>query len=142
MKHKIGFNRLSRKAAHRKSLLRNMVTSLFRFERIKTTKAKAKEARKMAEKMITRAKLDSVANRRHIARDIQDKAVLAKLFTDIGGRFRDRPGGYTRIIKLGPRYGDSAEMVFLELVDRKDTKSKKPKKQKPKEEAPEAEKKE
>ena len=135
MKHKAGFNRLSRKAAHRRAMLRNMVTSLFRFERIKTTKAKAKEARRKAEKMIRRAKSDSVANRRLIAREIQDKFVLAKLFTNIGDRFRDRPGGYTRIIKLGQRYGDSAEMVFLELVDKKEVKGKKAQKPKGKEAA-------
>lgn len=118
MKHKIGFNRLGRKAAHRISLLRNMATSLFRYERIKTTVAKAKELRKSAEKMVTRAKVDSVHNRRIIAKDIRDKAVLNKLFTDIGPRFKERPGGYTRIIKLGKRKGDASEMVFLEFVDR------------------------
>jgi large subunit ribosomal protein L17 len=118
MKHKIGFNRLGRKAAHRISLLRNMATSLFRYERIKTTVAKAKELRKSAEKMVTRAKVDSVHNRRIIAKDIRDKAVLNKLFTDIGPRFKERPGGYTRIIKLGKRKGDASEMVFLEFIDR------------------------
>ena len=118
MKHKIGFNRLGRKAAHRIALLRNMATSLFRYERIKTTVAKAKELRKSAEKMVTRAKVDSVHNRRIIAKDIRDKAILNKLFTDIGPRFKERPGGYTRIIKLGRRKGDASEMVFLELIDR------------------------
>lgn len=82
MKHKIGFNALSRTSSHRKAMKRNMVTSLFRYERIETTKAKALEVRRMAEKMITRAKVDTVANRRLIARDITDKAVVAKLFTD------------------------------------------------------------
>ena len=130
MKHKIGFNRLSRKAHHRKSMMRNMVTSLFRFERIKTTKAKAKEARKIAEKMITRGKSDSVHNRRIIAKDIKDRAVLNKLFTDLGVRFKDRPGGYTRILKLGKRFGDSAEMVFLELVERKERKKNQEKRKK------------
>ena len=130
MKHKVGFNRLGRKAAHRISLLRNMATSLFRYERIKTTVAKAKELRKSAEKMITRAKVDSVHNRRIIAKDIRDKAILNKLFTDIGPRFKERPGGYTRIIKLGRRKGDASEMVFLELIDRvlKEKKKKSPKK--------------
>ena len=108
-----------------------MVTSLFRYERIKTTKAKAKEARKMAEKMITRGKSDSVHNRRIIAQDIKDRAVLNKLFTDLGIRFKERPGGYTRIIKLGKRFGDSAEMVFLELVERKERKKQKKKEKKP-----------
>jgi len=133
MKHRIGFNRLSRKAGHRKSLIRNMVSSLFKHERIKTTRAKAKEARRFAEKMITRAKTDSVHNRRIIARRIWEKSVLAKLFTEIGPRFKDRLGGYTRIIRLGQRYGDAADLVFLELVDRKESqidKKKKVKKEK------------
>lgn len=116
MKHRIGFNRLGRKPSHRKALHRNMVTSLFLHERIRTTKAKAHAIRRTAEKMITRAKVDSVHNRRMVGRDIKDKAVLAKLFVDIGPRFKERPGGYTRILKLGPRSGDAAAMVLLELV--------------------------
>jgi large subunit ribosomal protein L17 len=127
MKHRIGFNRLDRKASHRKALMRNMMTSLFKHERIKTTKAKAKEVRRYAEKMITRAKLDSVHNRRIIAKRIWDRNVLSKLFTDIGPRFAERPGGYTRIIRLGRRYGDAAEAVFLELTDKKEPKAKKKK---------------
>ncbi len=119
MKHRIGFNALGRRSAHRKALHRNMVTSLFRYERIKTTKAKALEVRKTAEKMVTRAKEDSVHNRRIIAKRIQDKAVLDKLFKEIGPRFVSRAGGYTRIIKLGRREGDASEMVILELLDRK-----------------------
>ena len=118
MKHKIGFNRLGRKPAHRKSLHRNMVTSLVRYERVKTTLAKAKEVRRSAEKMITRAKVDSVHNRRIIGRDIQDQEVLAKLFTDVGPGYSNRPGGYTRIVKLGQRHSDGAEMAILELVNR------------------------
>ncbi len=125
MKHRIGVNRLGRKASHRKALLRNMMTSLFKHERIKTTKTKAREVRRYAEKMITRAKIDTVHNRRIIAKRIWDKSILAKLFTDIGPRFVERPGGYTRIIKLGKRYGDSAETVFLELADKKEVKAKK-----------------
>ncbi|SIP91926.1 large subunit ribosomal protein L17 [Alkalispirochaeta americana] len=116
MKHKIGYNRLGRKTAHRKAMTRNMLTSFFRHERIKTTKAKALVVRRAAEKMITRSRVDSVHNRRMIARDIKDKAVLAKLFTDIAPRYLERPGGYTRILKLGPRHSDAAEMVILELV--------------------------
>jgi len=119
MRHKIGFNALSRRAGHRKALHRNMVISLFRHERITTTKAKALEIRRTAEKLITRAKADSVHNRRIAARKVHDPEILAKLFTDIGPRFVDRPGGYTRILKLGFRYGDGGEMVLLELVDRK-----------------------
>ena len=118
MKHRIGFNALSRNSAHRKALKRNMVTSLFRYERIETTKAKALEVRKMAEKMITRAKIDSVANRRQIARDITDEAISAKLFTEIAPLFVERKGGYTRILKTGNRLGDAAEMVILELVEK------------------------
>jgi large subunit ribosomal protein L17 len=120
MKHKIGFNRLGRKSNHRKAMTRNMIMSIFKHERIKTTKAKALEVRKKAEKMITRAKVDSVHNRRIIAKDIVDKAVITKLFTDIAPRFSKRNGGYTRILKLGRRVGDAAEVVFLELVERKE----------------------
>jgi len=118
MKHRIGFNALSRNSAHRKALKRNMVTSLFRYERIETTKAKALEVRRMAEKMITRAKVDSVANRRQIATDITDEAVVAKLFTEIAPLFVERKGGYTRVLKTGNRLGDAAEMVILELVEK------------------------
>lgn len=116
MKHKIGYNRLGRKTAHRKAMTRNMLTSLFRYERIRTTKAKALAVRSSAEKMITRAKEDSVHNRRMIGRDIKDKAILAKIFTELGPRFKERPGGYTRVLKLGPRPSDAAEMVILELI--------------------------
>jgi len=119
MKHKIGFNRLDRSAAHRKALHRSMVTSLFRHERITTTKAKALEIRRTAEKMITRAKVDSVHNRRIVSRRLFDDGVMTKLFTDIALRMKERPGGYTRIIKLGERLGDATEMVILELVDYK-----------------------
>jgi len=136
MKHRLGFNRLGRKASHRKALYRTMVTALFRYERIKTTQAKAREVRKVAEKMITRAREDSVHNRRIIARKIGDKKVLAKLFLNIAPRFSERPGGYTRIMKLGRRYGDASEMVLLELVERK--KIEKKKKKKTKEAAPAA----
>lgn len=119
MKHKIGFNKLNRMSAHRKALIRNQMTVLFKHERIVTTRAKAIETRRAAEKMITRAKEDSVHNRRIAARKIQDDAILAKLFTEIGPRFKERAGGYTRIVKLGPRANDGADMVVLELVDRK-----------------------
>jgi large subunit ribosomal protein L17 len=119
MNHKMGFNPLSRTSAHRRAMSRNMVTSLFRYERITTTKAKALEVRKAAEKLITRSKVDSVHNRRQVARFIQDEIVLAKLFTEIGPRMKDRNGGYTRVLKLGFRQGDAADMVILELVDYK-----------------------
>lgn len=120
MKHRIGFNRLRRKASHRKALHRSMVTALFKYERIKTTKAKAKEIKRTAEKMITRAKVDNVHNRRIVFKNIKDSYILNKLFTDIAPRFQGRPGGYTRILKLGFRNSDSAELVLLELVERKE----------------------
>ncbi|MDR2631794.1 MAG: 50S ribosomal protein L17 [Spirochaetaceae bacterium] len=119
MKHKRGFNPLERSSAHRKALHRNMVTSLFRYERIRTTKAKALAIRRSAEKLITRAKLDSVHNRRIVSARLFDEGMVAKLFTDIAVRMKERPGGYTRIIKLGERAGDAAEVVILELVDYK-----------------------
>jgi len=119
MNHKKGFNRLNRQTSHRKALLRNMVTVLFKHERITTTKSKALEVRRSAEKMITRAKEDSVHNRRMVARKITDEAILAKLFTDIAPRMKERQGGYTRVLKLGLRKNDAADMVILELVDNK-----------------------
>jgi len=143
MKHKIGFNRLERTAAHRKALHRNMVTALFKYERITTTKAKALEIRRSAEKLITRAKEDTVHNRRLVARRLFDESMVTKLFTDIALRMKDRPGGYTRILKLGERAGDAAEVVILELVDyklpEKEEKSdKKAKKEEPKKETKKA----
>ena len=122
MKHRIGFNALSRNSSERKALKRNMVTSLFRYERIETTKAKALEVKRMAEKMITRAKEDSVHNRRIIARDINDEAIVTKLFKEIAPMFAERKGGYTRILKTGNRLGDAAEMVILELVEKTEKK--------------------
>jgi len=119
MNHKNGFNPLSRTTAHRRAMSRNMVTSLFRFERITTTKSKALEVRKAAEKLITRSKVDTVHNRRQAAKYIQDEKILNKLFTEIGPRMKDRKGGYTRILKIGFRQGDAADMVILELVDYK-----------------------
>ncbi|MDR3283582.1 MAG: 50S ribosomal protein L17 [Treponema sp.] len=136
MNHRSGFNPLSRTAAHQRALARSMVTSLFRYERINTTKPKALEIRKAAEKLITRGKVDTVHNRRQAARFIADPIILAKLFTNIGPRMKDRPGGYTRILKTGFRQGDAADTVILELVDfkledktasgKKDDKAKKP----------------
>ncbi len=119
MNHKNGFNPLSRTTAHRRAMTRNMVTSLFRYERITTTEAKAKEVRKAAEKLITRAKVDSVHNRRTVAKFIADEKILNKLFTEIGPRMKERNGGYTRILKLGFRQGDAADTVIFELVDYK-----------------------
>ena len=117
MKHRRGFNPLERMAAHRKALHRNMVTSLFRYERIRTTKTKALAIRRSAERLITRAKVDTVHNRRIVSARLYDEGMVAKLFTNIALRMKERPGGYTRIIKLGERPGDAAEIVILELVD-------------------------
>ena len=119
MNHRNGFNPLSRTTAHRRAMSRNMVTSLFRYERITTTKAKALEVRRSAEKLITRAKVDSVHNRREVAKYIQDEKILDKLFKDIAPRMQERNGGYTRVLKLGYRQGDAADVVILELVDYK-----------------------
>ena len=133
MKHRRGFNALQRMSAHRKALHRSMVTSLFRHERISTTKAKALAVRRTAEKMITRAKVDSVHNRRIVSSRLFDEGIVAKLFTDIAPRMKERNGGYTRILKLGSRQGDAAQIVIFELVDYKldiegtDKKSKKKK---------------
>jgi len=117
MKHRRGFNPLERMAAHRKALHRNMVTSLFRYERIRTTKTKALAIKRSAERLITRAKVDSVHNRRIVSARLYDEGIVAKLFTNIAQRMKERPGGYTRIIKLGERPGDASEIVILELVD-------------------------
>ena len=127
MKHKIGFNALSRNNAERKALKRNMVTSLFRFERIETTKAKAKEVQRLAEKMITRAKVDNVHNRRLTSAILFDEAVVAKLFTEIAPLYADVNGGYTRIIKTQNRLGDAAEMAILELTKKTEKPEKKAK---------------
>ena len=116
MHNRKGFNRLGRKSSHRKALHRNMVTSLIKHERIKTTQAKAKEIRRTAEKLVTRAKVDSVHNRRIVAKTVYEKDVINKLFIEVGPRFSERPGGYTRILKLGQRSGDAADMVILEFL--------------------------
>ena len=127
MKHRIGFNALSRNNAERKALKRNMVTSLFRYERIETTKAKAKEVQRLAEKMITRAKVDNVHNRRLTAAILYDEAVVNKLFTEIAPLYADVNGGYTRIIKTANRLGDAAEMAILELTKKTEKPEKKAK---------------
>ena len=111
-----GYRKLGRKTAHRKTMLRNLVTDLFREERISTTEHRAKETRKKAEKIITLAKKNTLHARRQILSYIYDEDVVYKLFDEIAPKYEDRNGGYTRILKLGPRTGDNAEMVFLELV--------------------------
>jgi large subunit ribosomal protein L17 len=141
MRHNNDHKKLGRTAAHRKAMLGNMVTSLFERERITTTTAKAKEARRVAERMITFARKGDLSSRRHVARTVKDHAVLRKLFDDIAPRFADRPGGYTRILKLGTRKGDAAETAILELVGEKDKprgKKKKPRKRYHKVEIPES----
>ncbi len=116
MRHQVRGNRLNRNAAHKRAMLRNMVTSLFLSERIKTTVPKAKEARRYADRMITFAKKGDLHARRMAARFMADPKVLQKLFSEIGPRYADRPGGYTRVIKAGIRRGDDASMAVLELV--------------------------
>ncbi len=109
--------KLNMVSAHRKAMFANMVTSLFKHERIETTVTRAKEVRPVAEKLITSAKKGDLHSRRQVMRVIKDKDIVAKLFDNIGPRFAERPGGYTRIIKIGPRRGDASEMVILELVE-------------------------
>jgi len=116
MRHNCDRRSLNRTASHRKAMLSNMVTSLFKSERIKTTTAKAKEARRVAERMITFAKRGDLPARRHVAKTVKESEVLRKLFDDIGPRFVDRNGGYTRILKLVKRPGDNADMALLELL--------------------------
>jgi large subunit ribosomal protein L17 len=116
MRHRVAGRKLSRTTEHRVALLRNLSTSLFAKERIQTTLSKAKELRPFAEKLITLSKKETLHARRLVLRDITDKAVVAKLFDTISPRYAQRPGGYTRIIKLGPRRGDYAEMAIIELV--------------------------
>ena len=117
MRHNVSGRKLNRTPAHRKMLYRNLVTALFKHERITTTVPKAKEARVVAEKLITFAKRGDLHARRQAARKINEPDVLQKLFAEIGPRYSDRPGGYTRILRLGNRKGDNAEVAILELVD-------------------------
>jgi len=117
--------KLGRTSAHRSAMFRNQLASLIDNERIVTTLPKAKELRPIAEKLITLAKNDSVHARRQAARQVQDDALIAKLFDTLGPRFSTRPGGYTRILKLGARRGDAAEMAILELVERSADKTEK-----------------
>ena len=116
MRHLVKDKKLGRNSSQRKALLRNLVTSFLEKERIKTTLAKAKATRPLAEKMITLAKKNTLHTRRRALSFLYKKSVVKKLFEDIGPRFSERPGGYTRIVKIGPRAGDGAEMAVLELV--------------------------
>jgi len=116
MRHRRKGRQLSRTASHRKAMLRNMATSLFKHERVVTTQAKAKELRPFAEKLITWARRGDLHARRQVERYIKDRSSSGRLFKEIGPRFAARPGGYTRIVKLGHRQGDGAEIARIELL--------------------------
>lgn len=127
MRHRKAGRKLNRTSSHRQAMFRNLSASLFEHEAIRTTLPKAKELRRVAEPLITLAKQDSVANRRLAFSRLRDRGVVTKLFEELGPRYRERPGGYMRVLKAGFRPGDNAPMAFVELVDR------------PEAEAPEAE---
>ncbi|WP_223670939.1 50S ribosomal protein L17 [Kangiella shandongensis] len=118
MRHQKSGRKLNRNSSHRKAMFRNMTASLIEHELIRTTLPKAKELRRVAEPLITLAKKDTVANRRVAFARIRDNAAVAKLFSELGERYQDRPGGYLRILKCGNRPGDNAPMAYVELVDR------------------------
>ena len=117
MRHRKSGRQLNRNSSHRKAMFQNMANSLFLHEVIKTTLPKAKELRGVVEPLITKAKSDSVANRRHVFSKLRDDAMVAKLFTELGPFYKDRPGGYIRILKAGFRTGDKAPMAIVQLVD-------------------------
>lgn len=118
MRHRNSGRQLNRNSSHRKAMFQNMATSLFRHEVIKTTLPKAKELRRVVEPMITMAKKDDVAKRRTVFSRLRDREMVTKLFNELGPRYKERPGGYMRILKCGYRSGDKAPMAFVELVDR------------------------
>ena len=118
MRHKVAGRRLGRTTSHRKAAMQNMAVSLFKHELIRTTVPKAKELRRVAEPLITRAKADSVANRRIAFSRLRDRDAVQKLFNELGPRYKARPGGYLRILRCGFRPGDNAPMAYVELVDR------------------------
>jgi large subunit ribosomal protein L17 len=120
MRHRVGQRKLNRTSAHRKAMLCNMATSLLEHERIVTTLPKAKEARRLAERIITLGKRGGLSNIRLAARSIRNREVLQKVFGELKERYATRPGGYTRIVQVGFRQGDAADMAILELVDRKE----------------------
>ncbi len=117
MRHRVRGRKLKRTASHRAALMRALATSLLKNKRIKTTLAKAKEARSFVEKIITKAKKGDLHSKRLVMNEIKDKEVVKELFSDIVNTIGDRPGGYTRVVKLGTRLGDAAQMAILELVD-------------------------
>ena len=116
MRHKISGRKLGRPTAHRISMLRTMVTDLIRHESIQTTEAKAKKVRRMAEKVITSGKKGTLHERRKASALLTDKSIVRKVFDELGPRYESRPGGYTRIVKLGPRKGDASAMAIIELM--------------------------
>jgi large subunit ribosomal protein L17 len=118
MRHRKIRGNLNRTSAHRKAMVNNMITSLFAHERIETTVPKARAARRVAERMITYAKRNTLHARRLVHRRLRDNEVLQKLFDVLGPRYQNRPGGYTRVVRLAPRLGDGSELAILELVDR------------------------
>jgi large subunit ribosomal protein L17 len=118
MRHGNGLRKLNRTSEHRQAMLRNMCVSLLQHEAIKTTVPKAKELRRVVEPLITLAKTPSLANRRLAFNRLRDRDIVTKLFNELGPRYQTRPGGYTRILKMGFRVGDNAPLAFVELVDR------------------------
>ena len=126
MRHGKAGSKLGRTSSHRKAMLRNMVTSFLKYEKVKTTDVKAKELKKVAEKMITLGKRGDLHARRQALAFVRDPAVVAKLFSELSDRYRERPGGYTRIVKMGYRTGDNAPLSSIELIDA--VQKKKPKK--------------
>lgn len=134
MRHKVKGRKLGRTASHKSALLNSLTTSLLKYKRIKTTEAKAKEARTFVEKLITKAKKNDLHVRRQIMALIHDKEVIKELFSEIIPKIGERPGGYTRVVKLGSRPGDAASMAILELVDYNDIANKKAEEQQKKKE--------
>lgn len=118
MRHRHSGRHLNHTSSHRKALMNHLAVSLFRHEAIRTTLPKAKELRRIAEPLLTLAKQDSVANRRRAFAKLRDKEIVGKLFKELGPRYRNRPGGYMRVLKYGFRLGDNAPMAYVELVDR------------------------
>ena len=140
MRHRVRGRKLNRTESHRKALLRSLTTSLFRHKRIRTTLAKAKETRTFAETLITKARKNDLHSKRQVMSEIHDKEVVKELFGDIVEKVGDRPGGYTRVVKLGQRDGDAAQMAVLELVDYNEVATAKAEQQKEKREAKQKEK--
>ncbi|WP_374674037.1 50S ribosomal protein L17 [Ideonella sp.] len=126
MRHRNGLRKLNRTSEHRAAMLRNMCVSLLQHEAIKTTVPKAKELRRVVEPLITLAKEPTVANRRLAFSRLRDRDIVTKLFNELGPRYQTRPGGYTRILKMGFRVGDNAPMAYVELVDRPDVAAEQP----------------